>query len=240
MAKEQKEKTAVKKAGKTKAKKKWAQIIAPKSFNNAVLGESYVENAEKLVGKSITVNLMNLIGDMRAQGVEIRFDVIKAAEGKGHAAVTGYEVLPSNLKRLVRRGRTKIGDSFVVRTATGRLVRIKPVLITANPASSGAATMIRKAVRDKAKQIVATLSFDKLIQDLIQFKVQRSLKDVANKVHPIKTVEIRMCILLPEGTSERREIREDSRSEDFVEVLPEQAAEAETKTEDLTDEEQKE
>ncbi len=224
MAKESKSKV-VKKAGKVKSKKRWVQIVAPKSFDSMVLGDSLVDGADKLVGKSITVNLMTLNGDMRSQGVEIRFDVINATEGKGHAAVTGYELLPSALKRLIRRGRTKVADSFVVRTATGRLVRIKPIVITANPASSGAATTMRLAVREKAKQLVASISFDKLVQDLIDFKIQRALKDVANKVHPVKNVEVRMCSLLPEGTSEKREVSEDSRTEDFVEVVEPKADE---------------
>lgn len=193
------QKEGIKKAGKVKAKKRWAQIVAPKSFNHMVLGESHVETAEQLVGKSITANLMTLSGDMRAQGVEIRFDVTGVQDGKGVTAVTGYEMLPSAMKRLVRRGRAKVADSFVVRTSTGRLVRIKPVVLTANPASSGAQTTIRLAVRDKTKAIVKSLSFDTLIQDVISYKFQRALRDVANKTHPVKNVEIRVCQLLPEG-----------------------------------------
>lgn len=192
-------KPVVKKAAAAKSKKRWCQIVAPKSFDSMVLGESHVDVPEKLIGKTITSNLMTLTGDMRNNGVEIRFDVISTVEGKGMAVVTGYELLPSTMKRLVRRGRAKVGDSFVVRTSTGRLVRIKPVVMTTNPASSGACTEIRLAVRERAKQIISSMSFDVLIQDIIGYKFQRALKDVANKVHPVKNVEIRMCNLLPAG-----------------------------------------
>jgi ribosomal protein S3AE len=191
----------LKKAGKVKGRKRWAPIIAPQSFNNIVLGESHVESAEKLLGKSLTANLMTLTGDMRNQAVEIRFDVIKVQDGKGLAAVTGYEMVPSQLKRLVRRGRSKISDSFIAKTSTGRFVRLKPIVMTANQASSGACTAMRLAVREKAKQLVRGFTFDGLVQEVIGYKLQRVLRDAANTIHPVKSVEIRACVLLPEGTA---------------------------------------
>ena len=200
-AKEEPKKEGLKKAGKAKGKKRWAAIVAPKSFNSITLGESHVETADKLLGKTLTANLMTLTGDMRNQGVEIRFDVVKVQDGKGLAAVTAYELVPSQLKRLIRRGRSKIADSFVVRTSTGRLVRIKPIVLTANPASSGAGSAIRLMVRQKTKELVKGFSFDALVQEIIEYKLQRVLRDAANKTHPVKNVEIRACILLPEGTA---------------------------------------
>lgn len=217
----------VKKAGKAKAKKRWLPIVAPKSFDSIVLGDTHVSDPQQAIGKSVTANLMNLTGDMRKQGIEIRFDVVKVNEGKAQTAVTGYELLPSMMKRIIRRGRSKVADSFIVRTATGRLIRIKPIIITANPASSGACTAMRLAARERIKRLITSMSFDRLVQDLINYKLQRVIKDEVNKTHPVKGVEVKACVLLPEGTSDRREVREDTRDEDFVEVKepnPEESA----------------
>lgn len=231
-------KKVVKKATKSKVKKKWVTIIGPKSFNNPHLGDSHVTETEKVVGKSITANLMNLTGDMRKQGVEIRFDIIKVVDGKGSAIVTGYELLPSGMKRLIRRGRSKVSDSFVARTATGRLIRIKPLIMTANRASAGAQTRIRLATKELLKRLIKASSFDKLVQDLIQFKIQKSVKDELNKIHPIKSVDIKACFLIPEG--ETKEVKEDSRDEDFVEVKEEPKAEEVAESADTADKEKTE
>jgi ribosomal protein S3AE len=224
--KEPKEKKVVKKAAKVKGKKKWVTIIAPKSFDSITLGETHVEEPNKAVGKTVVANLMNLTGDMRKQGVEIRFDVVKVTDGKAYTAATGYELVPGTLKRLIRRGRSKVSDSLVLKTATGRFIRIKPVIITANPASQGACTEMRLKAREKLKQVVLGVSFDRLLQDLIEYKVQRVVRDDVNRTHPVKNVEVKSCVLLPEGTSERREVREDSREEDFVTVTPPAAEQA--------------
>ncbi len=202
--KEKPKRQIVKKAAKPKAKKKWFSIVAPKSFNNHVLGESLVENADKLVGKSITVNLMHLTNDMRNQGIEIRFKVVKTDEGKGLTSVTGYEVLPGQMKRVVRRGRSKVMDSFIVRCGDV-LVRIKPIVFTANRASAGAQTTIRLAVREKIKHLLKGTTFDQLVQELIQHKLQRTLKDVGLKTHPIKSVEVKSCAILRQKPKEAAE-----------------------------------
>ncbi len=230
------QKKPVKTVAKAKTKKKWVQIIAPGSFNSLHLGESLVDDPGRLVGKTVTANLMTLTNDMRNQGIEIRFDIVKVHESKGHAAATGYALLPSQLKRLVRRGRSKIGDSFVVRNQNGRLVRIKPVVLTATPASSGAQTQIRLAVRNRTKQLVAGMSFDRLVHELINYQVQRALKDVANKTHPVRGVEIVACFLLPEGTSDARTVREDETTVINEAVAPEAEAPADDgQVEDLTE-----
>ncbi|RME31563.1 hypothetical protein D6789_02315 [Candidatus Woesearchaeota archaeon] len=226
-------KKVVKKAGKAKIKKKWVPILAPKSFNNQTLGETHVASPEAAIGKTINANLMHLTGDMRKQGIEIRFDVVKVQDGKALTAVTGYELLPANLKRIVRRGRTKIADSFITRTATKRRVRIKPLIITTSHTSARTCTAIRHAVRAKLKELAGGMSFEKLVQELIGFKIQRAIKDAATPIHPIKTAEIRVCTLLPEGSSEKREIIADYRDEDFVEVKRAPAkAEAQVATQD--------
>lgn len=208
----------VKKAGKAKVKKKWVELRAPKSFNSVDLGHTHVAASEGAIGKNITVNLMNLTGDMRKQNIQITFHVTNVQDGKGVTAVTGYELLPGSLKRIVRRGRTKVADSFITRTATGRRVRIKPLLVTMNPASASAASSIRQAVRERLKEYLKQVSYERLVQDLINFKVQRVAKEAAQKAHPIKTAEIRACFLIPEGTSDDRKVTGDYRDEDFVEV----------------------
>lgn len=211
-------KKVVKKAGKAKVKKKWVPVFAPKSFNGVSLGETHVGDPNAAIGKTIRANLMHIAGDMRKQGIEIRFDIVKVADGRAETAVTGYELLPTSMKRIVRRGRSKVADSFVTRTATKRRIRIKPVVITTNPASLSAERSIRLAVRERLKEHLGSMSFDKIVQELINFKLQRVIKEAAQKTHPIKTAEVRACLLLPEGTSERRTIEADYRDEDFVEV----------------------
>lgn len=183
---------------KTKIKKKhWASIHAPKSFDNAILGESLIGEKEELLGKSVTANLMVLTDDPRKQGYNIRFDVKDVKEGKAHTQVIGIEMTPSAIKRLIRRGRDKVDDSFVVRTGGGRLVRVKPVLVTNTKASNAAQNEIRLTVRKRLRDMYAKMRFDDIVKDIIDMKTQRQLKDLCSKTHPLRSADIREITIIP-------------------------------------------
>lgn len=177
---------------KTKIKKKhWAQILAPKSFDNAVLGETHISEKEEMATKSVTTNLMVLTDDPRKQGYNIRFDVKDVKEGKAHTQVVALEMTPSAVKRLIRRGRDKVDDSFVLRIGGGRLVRVKPVIVTNTKASKAAQTDIRLNVRKRLREMYAKMRFDDIVKDVIDMKTQRMLKDLCGKTHPARSADLR-------------------------------------------------
>jgi ribosomal protein S3AE len=184
---------------KTKIKKKhWAQILAPKAFDNIVLGESFIGEKEELLNKNVTANLMTLTDDPRKQAYNVRFDVKEVKEGKAHTQVVGLDMTPSAVKRLIRRGRDKIDDSIVIRIGGGRLVRVKPVLVTNTKASKSAQTEIRLAVRKKLREMYAKMRFEDIVKEIIDVKTQRILKDICMKTHPVRSVDIREIIIIPQ------------------------------------------
>src|SRR3989339_814793 len=66
------EEKVTKAASKVK-RKKWINVIAPKLFNNEIMGEIPVTEPKSLVGRCISVSLMGLIGDMKKQGTNVKF-----------------------------------------------------------------------------------------------------------------------------------------------------------------------
>ena len=94
-----------KKKGQVKTKKKrWLPVVAPKIFNNSVLGETHISETGQAETKKITLNLMTVMNDMRKQGYVVRFKVVKVTEGKALTALTAFSMTPSAVKRRVERG----------------------------------------------------------------------------------------------------------------------------------------
>ncbi len=210
---------------KTKVKKKkWMSIHAPKSFNSVFLGETHVQEANSVLNKSVTMNLMVLLDDPKKQHYTIRFDVTQVKDGKADTQVIGLKMNPSSIKRLIRRRRDRIDDSFVVRIAGGRLVRVKPMLITRNLSSKAAQTDIRLTVRGKLRDHFQKMKFDDIVHDLIEMKTQRMVKDICNKTHPLRSVEIREIIVLPQDRKLTKEA---------IEEMEKEAAEESTRREQL-------
>ena len=183
----------------TKVKKKtWVPIHAPASFNNILLGESHVTEKEQVLTKSVTSNLMIVADDPRKQSYTVRFDVTDLKDGKANTQVISIGMTPSAVKRLIRRHRDKIMDSFVTRIAGDRLIRVKPLIITRNPSSKAAQTEIRLKVKETLRDMYKKMKFDDIVQDVIQVKTQRLLKDICGKTHPIRTADIKELTVLPQ------------------------------------------
>jgi len=106
---------AKKAVGKIK-KKTWFEIIAPKIFRNASLGETLVADKEQLIGKEITASLANITGDMKRQSTIIKFKITELKEDKAITDITGYSILLTHIKRMVRKGRERVDSSFVCTT----------------------------------------------------------------------------------------------------------------------------
>jgi small subunit ribosomal protein S3Ae len=172
-------------------KKKWFPILAPKLFSEHVIGEIPLYEPESLAKRGLTVNMMNLTGDPKSQHINVKLRVNEVKEGKGLTEILGYEIMPSSIKRLVRRDRTKIDDSIVVITSDNKKVRIKPLLITNSVVDSSVSSSIRTRLRNNLARFVARLTYEKLVEEIIMYKLQKFLGNLACKITPIRTSEIR-------------------------------------------------
>jgi ribosomal protein S3AE len=173
-------------------KKHWVPLLAPSMFKHEQLGESYVLETDSLKGRGITVNLMNLTGDMKRQNLNVSFRVTDVKEGKAHTRVTGLVMQPSSVKRLVRRGRSKIEDSFIVKLAHGQVARIKPLLITKNVTSNANGAVLRKASRELLTALAKEHSFETLVADIVTLKLQRHVRAELSNAVPLRSVDIRV------------------------------------------------
>ena len=181
-----------KSAGRVK-KKKWFAIHSPKLFNEISLGESYVVDAEDLNGKYITANLSTITRNMRKQNANVQFKVVKVEDGKGKTEVIGYSMINAAIKRLVRRGRDKVADSFLVKTLDKKVMRIKPLIITSTHTTKAIQSSVRLDARRVVREYAVTKSVEGIIDDIVQGKLQKLIGETGRKIFPLKTIEIRIA-----------------------------------------------
>jgi ribosomal protein S3AE len=172
-------------------KKEWHTILAPKIFQNAVLGETHVYEPDQMVGKGITQNLMNLTNDVKRQNININFEVVNVQNGKAFTDVVGYYMVQSSIRRLVRRNIEKIDMSFSCKTSDNKNLQIKPILITRSATTGSVAAKIRRNTKDFLTKYIGAISYDNFVTDLIDHKIQNLLRKDMNKVYPLRICEIR-------------------------------------------------
>ena len=173
------------------AKKEWYPIIAPKIFRGAVLGETPVYEPDKMIGKSMSENLMNLTNDVKKQNIKVVFEIVNVENNRALTEITGYKMVPSSVKRLVRRNIEKVDMSFSCSTSDNKKIRIKPLIITRFAVSSSVGAKIRKNAEEFITKYVQGITYDNLANDLITHNLQDSLRAGLNKVYPLRVCEIR-------------------------------------------------
>ncbi len=185
-----------KKVSKIKTKKKkWFPIFAPKFMGHKEIGETYLDNPEPAVGRTLKVNLKELTGSFRDQNIYVSLRIKEVTGNNLQTEVVGYAYMSFFIKKLTRRSTGKIDDSFVLETKEGKKVRLKPMAITINPVTKSVKTAIRKRMLELLAKEVKKLPMDVLVSELLKYKIQMDLKNKLKKIYPVRDVIMRVVKL---------------------------------------------
>lgn len=172
-------------------KKQWYPIIAPKQFDNVVIGETLVYEPQQMLGKALSHSLMNLTNDTKKQNVNIHFKVVQVEGDKAKTSIIGYQIIPSSVKRFVRRNSEKMDISFTCETADNIFLRIKPLVITKADVKGSVAAKLRNSITSFLAKTIKKMTYDELLNELISHKLQSLMRAELNKIYPLKVCEIR-------------------------------------------------
>ena len=172
-------------------KKQWYNIMAPKEFGNIAIGETLVSDPQSMIGKTLTHSLMNLTNDPKRQNIHIQFKVVEVEGDKAKTSIIGYQIVPSSVKRFVRRNSEKLDLSFTCDTADNVLLRVKPLIITKSSVKGSIAAKLRNGVVQFLVKTIKIMNYEELLNELISHKLQAMMRENLNKVYPLKVCEIR-------------------------------------------------
>ena len=175
-----------------KKKRKWYILLASKEFNSVEIGDTLSSDPSLLINRTVEVNLAFLTNDMKKQNMRVTFKVTKLEEDGAHTELVKYELITAFLKRLVKRDRSKIEDSFLAQTKDDINVRIKPLIVTKNETNGIIESKLRNEIRDFLIKSIKTVDYNELFMNIINHGLQNSLRDNIKKIYPIASSEIRI------------------------------------------------
>ena len=171
-------------------KKKWIRVIAPSLFKNEQMGEVPVSETNSLIGRAITVNLMSLTRDMRKQNTSIKFIISHIKGENASTEIYGYYLNAASIKRLVRRGKEKIGLTVICKTSDNKKIRMMPLIIPHNKVKGSVSAAFKKSAREFITSYVSKITFEETIRDLITNKLQKETKTALKKIYPVRILEV--------------------------------------------------
>jgi len=134
---------------------------------------------------------MSLTNDIKKQGVQVVFKVKEIRGSEAHSEVVRYELLPANIKRIMRKDVSKIETSFICETKEGK-VKIKPYLLTRNPVHNSVRTAILIKTKEYLCNELKKQSFESNLEMLVYNKIQRNLRGNLSKITPMGKCEVRI------------------------------------------------
>lgn len=209
-------------------KKKWHMIVSPKSMGEKPLGESYLSDIGSAVGRTVKVNLMQLIGDVKSQNSSVVFEISGVRNNKLETRITGYSFSPASIKRYVRRRMTRIDDSILIKTKDNKLVRIKPFLLTRDRVSRSVVYAIRSALRKELANLAIKSNYEDLFNLIIKYQIQKEFRKKLSKIYPIRSFEIR---IVKEEKRDVHKLHEPIKLEKTVKIKESKEEKPEKKTE---------
>jgi ribosomal protein S3AE len=172
-------------------KKKWREALAPATFASQPIGEIFTETADQMIEKTVPVNLMHLTKNPRKQNITVTFKITGVEENKGVSKSYSYVMLPASIKRLVRSGRDRIDESFIIKTKECVYARIKPLMITHSRQPQAIQTKVRRQIVSYMRKYAAETEFEALIKECVDGKLAKTLKDQLSKITRLRNLEIR-------------------------------------------------
>lgn len=172
-------------------KKSWYKVIAPKILGEVEVGEVLAFEPKDLSGKTLTLNLMTVTNNPRNRDYNACFEIVNYEDEKAKTRIVGINMQAFAIKKIVRKGRDKLDDSFVLTTKDGIKLRVKPVIITKNNSSNERKTFLRKLTRLFLLDNLSPMELENVFVKIIDNSLNKDLANFLNQHHPVSRVEIR-------------------------------------------------
>lgn len=170
--------------------KQWYQVTAPAAFSHKPLAETLADEPEKLLGRRVEATLFDLTGDMKQMHIKLTFQVSEIADRNAKTVFDGHTMTSDYVRRLTRRGATKIPAVFDLQTKDGSRIRAKPFAIVDRRCQTTQAQAIRKVMEEHLKKSAEQNTLSGFLADVLVGDLTTRMYKDARKIHPLRRIEV--------------------------------------------------
>lgn len=183
-------------------KKTWYDILAPKAFGEAKIGETVSSDPAVIKGRVIKSSMMDITGDYSKQHIKMEFKLGNADGNKIHTEFIGQSLSRDYMRSQIRRKSTRVEAVIDIKTKDGHALRVKSIAMAMGRAQAAQEGAIRKIMEDIITKRAANMDLEQFINEVIKGRLSAEIYRGAGKIYSLKRVEIRKVRVL-----ERKKIR---------------------------------
>lgn len=170
--------------------KKWYKVTAPASFQQKLIGETMADDPSKLLGRRVETTLHELTGDMKLMHVKIYFQVTDVVDNQAKTSYAGHTMTSDYVRRLTRRGHTKIPAVFDVKTKDGSRLRVKPFAVADRRCQTTQAKTIRRIMQEQITKSAEEHTLSGFLKAVLMGDLTTQTYKECRKIHPLRRIEI--------------------------------------------------
>lgn len=169
--------------------KRWINVFAPESFNNAPVAYIPITDDENAVGRVVEVTLFDILkGDPSQHQYKMYFQIDGVENDRATSIFKRYEYSKEFLRSLIRRGSSKVNFIIDSKTKDDNIFRIKVIILThrqLNTSRKHALRIIAKNVIDKT---VPNMTIEQFVQATCYGKINSDIMAASKKLIRIRHV----------------------------------------------------
>lgn len=170
--------------------KDWFTILAPEYFGENVIAETPATDPKTIIGRTVDVNVSDLIGQKGKDYQKIRFRADRVDGKKVHTKFGGYFCIREYISRVVRKRLQKIEIIGNVKTKDEWTLQVSSVAIMNRNIESNVQKKIRVWMSDQISQVASRSEIDEFVKFIIAGTVQHKMKKQGSKIYPVRFFEV--------------------------------------------------
>jgi small subunit ribosomal protein S3Ae len=177
-------------------KKRWFEIFADTTFDGKQIAETVAIEPAKLVGRKVRKSLRDLTGSIRDSYYEVTFKIFKVTATKADTEICKFETKSNFLRRMLRKGKSKIEPVFTVTTKDERDIRLKVLFITGAKYTTLQRREAQKAIKDEIIKEINSKTLSENWNDITHQNYTAKLKKLLIKIGFVNKIFVSKATLI--------------------------------------------
>lgn len=182
--------------------KKWYEVYAPKMFGEAYIGDTFASEPSSLIGRVMESTMKDITGDFSKQHIKLKFQITNIEGDKAYTKFRSQSLSRDYMRSQIRRKTTRVEGVTDVVTKDGVNLRVKTIALAVGRAQTSQEGVIRKIMSDTVRELAGAATLDQFIHEIVLGKVSTEVYKRANKIYPLKRVEVRKAKVVEAGAKE--------------------------------------
>jgi small subunit ribosomal protein S3Ae len=163
-------------------KKRWFEVFADSTFDGKIIAETVAIESKKLIGRKVKKSLKELTGSVRDTYYELTFRINKVTATKADTELVKFDTKTNFLRRLLRRGKSKIEPIIYVNTKEGKKIKLKVLFITGARYTLTQRKEAQKIITEYMLEDIKTKTISENWNDIVYQKFGEKLKKKLLKI----------------------------------------------------------